>query len=883
MSKANPLSGLLANYGDSDDSDDEMVHASYGVPSKKINTSVPPVGQDPTPNFAGIHPAPIQHCPWSACYDESSGFTYYWNQQTNAVTWEAPPEYLLALKIAQQQLHCAGSAEVSAEEWQLYQQVLAEKQNTQNKMIAKAAINSLNKSSIIENPSLPVIDNKKPKTGKKRPTSDDEEEKIELITSYHNSDSESNDEAESPIKVQPIVPIIQQKPAVKVQKNVHKKQKIKPQVEYGPSMPPNLNYTVPIGPELPPNLEITPEPKPPERKVEIVAIEKEPEKKSPVSIDNEDSQDEISLLKKLKDKAKLLEKLGGELPSELQQIIKDETNLSSTASPSSVDKKNIDIDDMLEEIEKTEFLKTKPKEAKSSKSSVNNSPRSDGHRTPPLEELKTLFPSTKNHTDEPIPLFPSVANFEDTSNSKPPSPEQKPAPEKKENMYLMDVNEPIENVGRKKLRISNSVLPERKIEKSEPPAYTTKYSQYIEGFSDQRTGLGFKEEDKCDSPKNTINYGNGLTFTKGETLNEGKQEEDLQDLTDLIGAKLRYLNELQPCVVTPVQEMLIQLQTLVSGWECGGVCAGYVRRWAGGAGAALAHHEAEAAPPGWTCTFQRYAATTLPHLAPNLPPLSPNCPFSQCDSSTPYLYIACLTSVIYNKKLCFGNIVRGGFSVFNIMGIVYLSPLRVFVRVSCRRSEGRYRYRREADGLQQWEYPALDNTDMDISTTPPHTATLDTKEEAGPSQPPQPLPAPQAAPLSPPAPPSPPSPARATPPTPPPPRWHEPPPPGCDDTPPQPPVPEAKAEICEELMCFYNDIAELEKQAEPPAPAPAPSPPDRSSEARDRARERDKERDARAHRKKSKVKISTSMGMKHKSVSSLVAKWQQVADEIHSE
>ncbi|KPI95943.1 Formin-binding protein 4 [Papilio xuthus] len=643
MSKANPLSGLLANYGDSDDSDDEMVHASYGVPGKKINTSVPPVGQDPTPNFAGIHPAPIQHCPWSACYDESSGFTYYWNQQTNAVTWEAPPEYLLALKIAQQQLHCAGSAEVSAEEWQLYQQVLAEKQNTQNKMIAKAAINSLNKSSIIENPSLPVIDNKKPKTGKKRPTSDDEEEKIELITSYHNSDSESNDEAESPIKVQRIVPIIQQKPAVKVQK----KQKIKPQVEYGPSMPPNLNYTVPIGPELPPNLEITPEPKPPERKVEIVAIEKEPEKKSPVSIDNEDSQDEISLLKKLKDKAKLLEKLGGELPSELQQIIKDETNLSSTASLSSVDNKNIDIDDMLEEIEKTEFLKTKPKETKSSKSSVHNSPRSDGHRTPPLEELKTLFPSTKNHTDEPIPLFPSVANFEETSNSKPPSPEQKPAPEKKENMYLMDVNEPIENVGRKKLRISNSVLPERKIEKSEPPAYTTKYSQYIEGFSDQRTGLGFKEEDKCDSPKNTINYGNGLTFTKGETLNEGKQEEDLQDLTDLIGAKLRYLNELQPCVVTPVQEMLIQLQTLVSGWECGGVCAGYVRRWAGGAGAALAHHEAEAAPPGWTCTFQR--------------------------------------------------------------------------------SEGRYRYRREADGLQQWEYPALDNTDMDISTTPPHTAALDTK------------------------------------------------------------------------------------------------------------------------------------------------------------
>ncbi|KPJ16045.1 hypothetical protein RR48_06000 [Papilio machaon] len=67
-------------------------------------------------------------------------------------------------------------------------------------------------------------------------------------------------------------------------------------------------------------------------------------------------------------------------------------------------------------------------------------------------------------------------------------------------------------------------------------------------------------------------------------------------------------------------------------------------------------------------------------------------------------------------------------------------------------SAGRYRYRREADGLQQWEYPALDNTDMDISTTPPHSAPTDNKEEASPPQPPS---APPAAPLSPPAPPSP--------------------------------------------------------------------------------------------------------------------------------
>lgn len=135
--------------------------------------------------------------------------------------------------------------------------------------------------------------------------------------------------------------------------------------------------------------------------------------------------------------------------------------------------------------------------------------------------------------------------------------------ERKENVYLMDTNEHLENVNKKKLRISNSVLPERKKEKIELPSYTTKYSQFIEGFSNERTGLGFsKDEDNDNNPKNTINYGNGLTFTKGETLNEEKKDEDLDDLTDLVEAKLKFLNQLQPCVLTPLQEMLIQMQVI---------------------------------------------------------------------------------------------------------------------------------------------------------------------------------------------------------------------------------------------------------------------------------------------------------------------------------
>ncbi|CAH2237854.1 jg2400 [Pararge aegeria aegeria] len=559
MSKGNPL-GLIASYGDSDEESDDGA-------SKRAQSSITmePVyeASQLTAANAGIHPAPIQHCPWSACYDENSGFTYYWNQQTNAVTWEAPPEYLLALKLAQQHLYTSGSAEVTAEEWQLYQQALAEKQNTPIKAIAntpvtKSATKQQNKSSLKD---------KLVKNSKKRPVSDEEDEKIELITSYHNnSDSDSNDESiKTPSKTPP-----PPKPPIKLPNHPQKKQKTKPVLEYGPPLPPNQDYTVPIGPELPPELLVEQKPESPvaeQVKAENSDVAVDEDIKDQDILQDDDSQEEKELLKRLKDKAKLLEKLGGELPSELQQIIKDES-LSSTASPQADAKDaNVDIDDLLEEIEKSELPKVKSKEkAISNTNSGNVSPRSSDSRTPPLEELKALFSSAVNGSEKVSSLFPSAANIGDVKpNSRPETPPvpavvEKEIVAKKENFYLMDAKELKENISKKKLRIS--VLPERKkVEKVELPSYTTKYSQFIEGFSSERTGLGFTkgdEEDKSSKRPSTIKYGNGLTFTKGETLNEEKKDDDLDDLTDLLEAKLKFLN--QSCALSPVQEMTIQMQ-----------------------------------------------------------------------------------------------------------------------------------------------------------------------------------------------------------------------------------------------------------------------------------------------------------------------------------
>lgn len=38
---------------------------------------------------------------WQECFDEQTGFPYYWHTETNQVTWEIPPE----LKLFQEQTH----------------------------------------------------------------------------------------------------------------------------------------------------------------------------------------------------------------------------------------------------------------------------------------------------------------------------------------------------------------------------------------------------------------------------------------------------------------------------------------------------------------------------------------------------------------------------------------------------------------------------------------------------------------------------------------------------------------------------------------------------------------------------------------------------------
>ena len=69
---------------------------------------------------------------WQECYDENSGYIYYWNVETNAVTWEMPPEY---------QAYIASATSMQAQHWMMDQSVgMVSVMPTQHQMMGHAAM-----------------------------------------------------------------------------------------------------------------------------------------------------------------------------------------------------------------------------------------------------------------------------------------------------------------------------------------------------------------------------------------------------------------------------------------------------------------------------------------------------------------------------------------------------------------------------------------------------------------------------------------------------------------------------------------------------------------------------------------------------------------------
>ncbi|XP_054271295.1 formin-binding protein 4-like [Macrosteles quadrilineatus] len=160
---------------------------------------------------------------WQECYDENSGCYYFWNTETNEVTWEMPE----ALRLYH----------VALEQWNIQQQLLLTQQAAG--VMTGVATQPSNKQ-----PQKKAGSNKpteKSKNKRTKPTgSDSEEEKIELITSYGpNSDDDSDSDASNHSSHHS-----SKKKKVDSLKPSKKEKKKDKDVSIGPQLPPG--YVVPV-------------------------------------------------------------------------------------------------------------------------------------------------------------------------------------------------------------------------------------------------------------------------------------------------------------------------------------------------------------------------------------------------------------------------------------------------------------------------------------------------------------------------------------------------------------------------------------------------------------------------------------------------------------
>ncbi|KAK4882580.1 hypothetical protein RN001_005899 [Aquatica leii] len=287
------------------------------------------------------------------------------------------------------------------------------------------------------------------------------------------------------------------------------------------------------------------------------------------SKNNSDDED-IDILAKIQNRAKILKDLGGELPPDVKKIVEQNGSL----------------------VEKE--LEKKVKKNVSGFSLVAGYGESDDED----EELKAV--ETSNHRIPVSTLFPipkpiDVKQFLET---------EKPL-------------EPQEEIDTKAFHRKRRIGIDFNVEKSKVE---------VNEIDNDRQGLGFKcEGGDVSQNKSKISYPGfksaGVLFAKSDIINtddsadKKEVQEDCSESTSdtmkkveethkMLNEKLTFLSEgREP--VSPVQAIIIQMETLYEAMQAGSLTLGYLLKWLKQTCSELIKLEKEAAPSGWLLQWDR--------------------------------------------------------------------------------------------------------------------------------------------------------------------------------------------------------------------------------------------------------------------------------------
>ncbi|KAI5731942.1 hypothetical protein M8J77_018795 [Diaphorina citri] len=300
----------MLNIVDYIDSDEEGTPKSSSDSQRKNVQQDTPKARKPTlPDTTVPPPSAVS---WQECYDDSSGYTYYWNMQSGEVTWDEPEElkkykaelekYYQLIEANRRGLAVAAAAVL-----------LKQKQQQQKQEKDKALPDTIHK--------------------EEKDVESEEDEKIEMITSYGNdtlSDSESESEkVNSPSQAKKMKLSHDNPDAKKSKKNAKVSE-----VMFGPELP-QMNYNLSLPPSHIPKTKTLPAPSLVDDNPEdnaLTKIMKEASQSDSDSANEDDNKTDEDIIAELKQKALLLKKLGGEMPAELKVILDADEDSNSTQS-----------------------------------------------------------------------------------------------------------------------------------------------------------------------------------------------------------------------------------------------------------------------------------------------------------------------------------------------------------------------------------------------------------------------------------------------------------------------------------------------------------------------------------------------------------------------
>ncbi|KAK0168616.1 hypothetical protein PV327_002394 [Microctonus hyperodae] len=582
----NSLTHLLEQYNSDSDDDTSRIDKA-GCLDEKVNDffkEIQCIGSENEESHDKNNSRATKHDPtqsslsqdiapsslWQECFDESTGYPYYWHTETNQVTWEIPTELNLARNndrdtgIKSSNKDPPRSILPSRNPCQYSDDKLMS--TIPEGMIPKNIV-ARNRFKQVGNDNYSITDKRKIVLDKRKKSEtkedDSDDGRIEMITSFgsDNTDSDhSDDEVASP----------------SIQKNIPSKINYNYELNNSPANGNNCNNNDDENNNDDDNVDDNND-----NGIDEIADNSNSNNKIQTK-NNVDHENELafSLVPGYADESDNEENLGTKkkIAEPLFPITAFENN--------QINERNFKIDSNIEESGSLETFhdSADPLSADDTKNTnkIDEAPKTN-------KFLENLGTSTKAFQRKKRIAFDVIMQNSNKKSGMDNSTRSQSETTKESTMALQITRG---NDSRHGLGFSKVVYPDENERVSNSPEDTTSLhiSTPTEGKKD---GL----------------QGKSIGFVKGETLVLTKNIEEsnkcaMTEDTQTIVEKLKFLSEGSQAA-TAVQIMNIQIQTLLSAWESGDLKDRYFSNWLSGTNRELCRLEKAAAPPGWDCQWDR--------------------------------------------------------------------------------------------------------------------------------------------------------------------------------------------------------------------------------------------------------------------------------------